>query len=333
MTSMAGIQQVQLQVRLAEVSRVALRALGVNGLQTRDNFFFGQRIGSSDGGSIVPSINMGPAGDQAVGNNLAFATPDDGIGVSSAVTLFAGFPNSDLQVFLQALAENQYVRILANPTLVALSGEEAQFLAGGEFPIPVPQGGGAGLSSTTITVDYKEFGVRLKFRPVVLGNGGIRLHAAQEVSDLTDVGSISIQGFTVPALTTRRAETTLELKNGQSFAMAGLLQHSNSAVNSRIPGLGDLPIIGSLFRSVRYKNSETELLILVTASLVEPMNMAQTPPLPGVAHAKPNDWELYVGGRLEGREPAQLDDTSRDWLQQMGLDELVGPGAWDSYGQ
>ncbi len=333
MTNLAGIQQVQLQVRLAEVSRAAIRALGVNGLQTRDDFFFGQRIGSSDGGSLIPSLNIGPTGSQEVGNNLSFSTPEDGIGVSSAVTLFAGFPNSDLQVFLQALAENQYVRILANPTLVSLSGEEAQFLAGGEFPIPVPQGGGSGLGTTTITVDYKEFGVRLKFRPVVLGDGGIRLHAAQEVSELTDVGSVAIQGFTIPALTTRRAETTLELKNGQSFAMAGLLQHTNSAINSRIPGLGDLPIIGSLFRSVRYKNNETELVILVTASLVEPMSAGQVPPLPGVAHARPSDWELYVDGRLEGREPAQLDEASRDWLQQMGLHELVGPGAWDSYGQ
>jgi pilus assembly protein CpaC len=333
MTSLAGIQQVQLQVRLAEVSRAAMRALGVNGLQARDDFFFGQRIGSSDGGAIVPSINIGPTGSQQVGNNLSFSTPDDGIGVSSAVTLFAGFPNSDLQVFLQALAENQYVRILANPTLVALSGEEAHFLAGGEFPIPVPQGGASGLGSTTITVDYKEFGVRLSFRPVVLGDGGIRLHATQEVSELTDVGSVAIQGFTIPALTTRRAETTLELKNGQSFAMAGLLQHTNSAINSRIPGLGDLPIIGPLFRSVRYKNKETELVILVTASLVEPMSQAQTPPLPGVTHTPPSDWELYVDGRVEGREPAQLDESSREWLQQMGLNELVGPGAWDSYGQ
>ncbi len=116
------------------------------------------------------------------------------------------------------------MRILANPTLVALSGEEANFLAGGEFPIPVVQGGGTALGTTSITIEYKEFGVRLIFRPIVLGDGGIRLRAMQEVSELTDIGAVVIQGFSIPALTTRRAEATLELKSGQSFAMAGLLQ-------------------------------------------------------------------------------------------------------------
>lgn len=330
MTSLAGIQQVQLQVRVAEVSRAALRQLGINAVGTDDDFFFGQKIGS-----IVPSIDIGPAGQvfTAPGamNSLDFATPENGITVGSGVTLFAGFPESDLEVYLQALAENQYVRILANPTLVALSGEEANFLAGGEFPIPVVQGTGGTAGATAITIEYKEFGVRLAFRPIVLGDGGIRLQTIQEVSELTDVGAVVIEGFVIPALTTRRAEATLELKSGQSFAMAGLLQFSDAAVNSRIPGLGDLPVIGPLFRSVRYRTSETELVMLVTASLVEPMSTAQAPPLPGVLHTAPNDWELYVEGRIEGKRPARLDPASAEWLREMGLDQLVGPGAWDSY--
>ena len=333
MTSVAGIQQVQLQVRVAEVSRVALKSLGINGFQTDDDFFFGQRVGSSTGGPIVPGINIGAAGGQVVGDNLAFVTPDEGIGASPLVTLFAGFPNSDLEVFLQALAENQYMRLLANPTLVALSGEEANFLAGGEFPIPVVQGSLSGSATAAITVQYKEFGVRLRFRPVVLGDGGIRLMAIQEVSELTDVGALVIQGFSIPALITRRGEATLELKSGQSFAMAGLLQYSDTAVNSRIPGLGDLPVIGPLFRSVRYRNQETELVILITASLVEPISAAKTPPLPGVIYTAPSDWELYVEGRLEGKEPAKVDPATAEWLREMGLDQLVGPGAWESYGQ
>jgi len=334
MTSVAGIQQVQLQVRVAEVSRAALRTLGINGFQTDDDFFFGQRVGSSGGGPIVPAINIGAAGDQIAGDNLEFVTAENGIGASPLVTLFAGFPNSDLEVFLQALAENQYMRLLANPTLVALSGEEANFLAGGEFPIPVVQtGGGAGFGAAAITIQYKEFGVRLRFRPVVLGDGGIRLYAVQEVSELTDVGALVIQGFSIPALITRRGEATLELKSGQSFAMAGLIQYSDAAVNSRIPGLGDLPVIGPLFRSVRYRNQETELVILVTASLVEPMSVAQTPPLPGAIYTAPDDWELYLEGRLESKKPAKLDPTSVQWLREMGLDQLVGPGAWDSYEQ
>ena len=140
-----------------------------------------------------------------------------------------------------------------------------------------------------------------------------------------------IQGFAIPALTTRRAAATLELKSGQSFAMAGLLSSTDAAVTSRIPGLGDLPVIGPLFRSVRYRNEETELVILVTASLVEPMSVASAPPLPGIAHQAPNDWEFYVEGRIESKEPARIDPDSQKWLQDMGLDQLVGPGAWDTY--
>jgi pilus assembly protein CpaC len=332
MTTLSGVQQVQLQVRVAEVSRQAIRALGVNAFFTSDDFFFGQRVGSSGGGPLVPSINIGAAGGQTAGNTLNFVTPDEGIGASPLITIFAGFPNSNLEFFFQALAENQYMRVLANPTLITMSGEEAHFLAGGEFPIPVVQGGaGAGIGTTAITIQYKEFGVLLSFRPVVLGDGGIRLRALQEVSELTDVGALIIQGFSIPALSSRRAEATMELQSGQSFAMAGLLQHSDSAINSRIPGLGDLPILGPLFRSVRYRNNETELVILVTASLVEPMSLATAPPLPGASYMPPDDWELYLGGRIEGRAPARLDPANTAWLKEMGLDHLVGPGAWDSY--
>jgi pilus assembly protein CpaC len=330
MTSVAGIQQVQLQVRVAEVSRSALKTLGVNGFQTDDDFFWGQRVGP-----VVPEIGIGAAPGQIAGDNLPFITPNTANGIvpgsSSPVTLFAGFPNSNLEIFLQALADNQYMRILANPTLVALSGEDASFLAGGEFPVPVVQS--SGLGAPSISVEWKEFGVRLRFRPVVLGDGGIRLHAMQEVSELTDVGAVVIQGFVIHALTTRRSEATLELKSGQSFAMAGLLRQTDEAANSRIPGLGDLPIIGTLFRSVRYQNQETELIILVTASLVEPMSSVKPPPLPGATYTPPNDWELYVEGRLEGKAPAKVDAATAEWLREMGLDQLVGPGAWDSYSE
>jgi pilus assembly protein CpaC len=325
MTSVAGVQQVQLQVRIAEVSRVAIRQLGVNAVGTGKNFFFGQKVGG-----VTPSIDIGLAGQAFTSpGDLIWSTPSAGITAGSSVTSFIGFPNADFEAYLQALAENQYMRVLANPTLVALSGEEAKFLAGGEFPIPVPQSnGGAG---QTITIDYKQFGVLLSFRPVVLGDNGIRLHAAQEVSELSETGALVIQGYSVPGLTTRRAEATIELKSGQSFALAGLLRSSDAAITSRIPGMGDLPIIGPLFRSVRYKNEETELVILVTASLVEPMSAGQAPPLPGVAHQTPNDWEFYVEGRVEGREAAKIDPVSQQWLRDMGLAGLVGRGAWDTY--
>ena len=315
MTSVAGVQQVQLQVRVAEVSRAALRILNVNTLYADNNFFGGVTVGPSSSTSLLSDIEIGP------GN---FETT-----FSPAVTVFAGVPRANFETFLQAIAENQYFRILANPTLVALSGEKASFLAGGEFPIPVVQGSGGG--GTSISVDYREFGVRVTFQPVVLGDGTIRLFVSPEVSDLTSVGAVEIEGFSIPALIIRKAETTLELKSGQTFAMAGLIKDKNEAINARIPGLGDLPILGPLFRSVRYQKDETELVVLVTASLVEPMSLAKAGPLPGFMHNEPNDWEFYIDGKIEGKEPAKIDPESAELLRQMGLDRLIGPGAWDSY--
>ena len=265
------------------------------------------------------------SGSSAAGSApFSFTLPTN---VSSAVTLFGGFPKAGLEVFIQALAENQYLRILAEPQLVALSGQEASFLAGGEYPVPVVQGGLQG--TTAISIEYKEYGVGLTFRPTVLGNGAIRLYVAPTVSSLTDVGAVTVQGFTIPALTIRKAETTLELYSGQTFGMAGRLQHAVNARNSRVPGLGDIPFLGALFRSVRYRSRDTELVVLVTASLVEPMSATLGPLTPGAAHTAPNDWELYALGKLEG-SPASV-ATSEVWIRESGLSRLHGPGAWMTY--
>lgn len=329
MTSVAGVQQVQVQVRMAEVSRTGLRALGVNGFGAGENGFAGSTIGSDGGGAINP-VSVGPPAGAPVGSDLPFEF-SRAVEVSPAVTLFGGSLSNDFMIFVQALAENQYLRILAEPNLVALSGQEASFLAGGEFPIPVVQGGtGVGNS---VTIEYKEFGVGLKFRPTVLGDGRIRLQVASEVSELSDVGALEISGFRIPSVVTRRADTTLELSSGETFAMAGLLSESSSAVSSKIPGLGSLPILGSLFRSVRYKRGETELLLLVTASLVEPLSGDVLAPLPGTTHVVPSDWELYALGRIEGAAPARISADTQHWLEDSGLDRLRGPGAWINYGQ
>ncbi len=323
LTRIAGVQQVQLQVRVAEVSRSAMRTLGFNGVNTGKHGFYGQTIGPAGGGPINP-ISVGvPSGASATAAMPFQFT--QGMGVSPAVTLFGGFPDINLQMFIQALAENQYLRILAEPTLVALSGEQASFLAGGEFPIPVAQNGSGG-SGSSITLEYKEFGVRLKFRPTVLGDNSIRLFVAPEVSELSDVGAVTIQGFRVPGIVTRRAETTLELKSGQSFAMAGLISRMANGRSSRVPGLGDVPVLGALFRSVRYSSDETELMVLVTASLVEPL--AKNPPAPGITHVTPNDWELYAMGHLEGQGAARLSPQQATWLNDSGLSKLRGPGGW-----
>ncbi|MHC4791724.1 MAG: hypothetical protein ACYS8Y_09860, partial [Planctomycetota bacterium] len=161
----------------------------------------------------------------------------------------------------------------------------------------------------------------------------IRLFVAPEVSELSPVNAVTIAGTDVPTVLTRQASTTLELKSGQTFAMAGLIKNTAVAKNSRIPGLGDLPVLGPLFRSISYREDETELVVLVTASLVEPMSLAKVPPLPGFLHVTPNDWELYIEGRLEGKEPAKINPSDADWMKRIGLDRLVGPGAWESYDQ
>lgn len=314
MTSVAGVQQVQLQVRVAEVSRTALRTLGINAAHYGHNFYGVSQPAPSSGTPLISDITIGP---DSVSTDF-----------SSATTIFAGVASWDLQLFLQALAENQYLKILANPTLVALSGEKASFLAGGEFPIPVAQNNSTS-GGTTITIEYREYGVRLIFQPFVLGDGSIRLYVMPEVSELTDVGGVTISGFSIKALLTRRFETTLELNSGQTFAMAGLMKETVSATASRVPGLGDLPVLGPLFRSVRYTKGETELVVFVTASLVEPMNLAQAPALPGLLHSDPNDWELYIKGHIEGSDPAIIHPSDAATLKEMGLDKLIGPGAWE----
>jgi pilus assembly protein CpaC len=325
------VQQVQLKVIIAEASRSAVRALGINAVVGGGSAFGGVTIGPENGGPINP-VSIGvPQGSGIHPIPFNFTQPTN---VSPAATLFAGIPSADLAVFVQALAENQYVRLLAEPTLVALSGQDANFLAGGEFPIPVVQGG-SGAGGTSISVEYKEFGVRLKFKPMVLGDGSIRLHVAPEVSEISNgPGAVQIQGFNIPALLSRRAETTLELKSGQSFAMAGLISQTTEARNSRVPGMGDLPILGPLFRSVRYQHGDTELLVLVTATLVEPSSSTGQPLLPGADHVRPSDWELYLQGRIEGRaspSPPRLSPADAQSMKDIGLDRLKGPGAWANY--
>lgn len=327
MTSVAGIQQVQIQVRVAEVSRKAIRALGVNAMWRDEDYFAALRPGSDAGGALIPTIGFAPTGGATVFNPLDFTTAAQ-LEIPSAISAMVGIPAADLEVFVQALAENQYLRLLANPQLVALSGEEASFLAGGEFPVPVQQGSG---NSVALTIEYKKYGIWLSFKPTVLGDGTIRLHVVPEVSELSSVDSVTIQGSVIPSLITRRTETTIELKSGQTFAMAGLIKRNVKAVKSRLPGVGDLPVIGPLFGSIRYENGETELVVLVTVNLVEPMNIVGTPPLPGFLHEEPNDWDIYLGGQIDSDKLAKISPADAEWLRKAGIDKLLGPGAWESY--
>jgi pilus assembly protein CpaC len=259
-----GGQQIMLQVRFAEVSKDAINALGVNfGIS---NHF--TRFGGSIPGSVAP---IGVAGGTDVSSLLTFPSP------GSNVTQFGSFISgaTPWEVFITAMRQNNLLRVLAEPNLTVLSGKEANFLAGGEYPYPVPQQNGSG--SATITIEYKPYGVRLNFLPVALGNGKIRLHVAPEVSDLDYSNAVTLNGFVIPGITKRTADTTVELAEGQTLALAGLLNTRVRGTNTITPILGDIPILGALFRSVRYERSETELVVMVTPTLAAGMNPDQVP--------------------------------------------------------
>ncbi len=293
----AGQQQVLLRCTVAEVSRSAARELGVNGFLAGDDFrdvFTVSQIGGFN------PINIGAAADAGITGTIPFLTGSEGIPLAPTSTLSFGFPRVQMQVFLKAMADNSLLKILAEPNLVAISGETSSFLAGGEFPIPVPQ---AGSAAGAVTIEFREFGVKVNFTPVVLAHQRIRMRVSPEVSETDFSNAIQIQGFVVPGLTQRRVDTTVEVGNGQTLAIAGLLSEEVRGLASQVPGLGDVPILGALFRSTNYQRRESELVILVTPEIIAPMNPQQVPDVPGHDYLPPNDYELYALGQLEGEVP------------------------------
>ncbi|MDP9128590.1 MAG: hypothetical protein M3N08_10075, partial [Pseudomonadota bacterium] len=196
---------------------------------------------------------------------------------------------------IDALAQDGLVTILAEPNLTAMSGETANFLAGGEFPIPVPQGNNA------ISIQFKNYGISLEFTPTILSDDRISLHVKPEVSQLTTTGSITISNIAVPALLTRKAETTIEVASGQSFAIAGLLDNSQAQTVNKYPLLGDLPVLGALFRSDRFQNGQTELVIIITPYIVKPS--AEQLALPTDGLSPPNETERLIGLRYDSSDP------------------------------
>lgn len=288
----AGEQQVLLKVTVAEVSRSAARELGVNGFLAGENFRDGFLVNQIGG---INPINIGAAASSVVTNNVPFLTGPEGIPITASPTLSLGFPRAQMQVFVRAMADNSLLSVLAEPNLVAISGETATFLAGGEFPILVPQG------DFRVTVEFREFGVRMNFTPVVQGHQRIRLRVAPEVSELDFSAGVQFQGFIVPGLTSRSMETTVELGNGQTIAIAGLLNEQVRGLASRVPGIGDVPILGALFRSVNFRRSLTELVVLVTPEIVSPLDAHQKVRLPQDGRKDPTDMELYGLGLIEGQ--------------------------------
>ncbi|MCX5916035.1 MAG: type II and III secretion system protein family protein [Deltaproteobacteria bacterium] len=280
----SGVHQVMLEVRVSEMSRSLLKRLGVN-------FNYISNSGQNIGVSLLNNLTGG--GFPTTGSSY-------GVGVTDRINGIFRFlgGGATWTVFIDALKEEGLLKILAEPTLITLSGKNANFLAGGEFPIPVPQPGAGG---SAITIEYKPYGVGLNFTPTVLSGNKINMQVAPEVSELDFSKAVTIAGFVVPALTTRRVATTIELGDGQSFAIAGLLKSDVREIVSKFPLLGDIPILGALFRSTSFQKNETELIIIVTPHLVKPMDLAKQT-LPTDQYIEPDDFEFYLLGKLEGDE-------------------------------
>ena len=296
-----GVQQVMVEVRLAEINRNLAERMGVNfyGLSPSGNFGVNQinNLGNWAGLSRTLVTLLAPMTGQSGTPGTVFTQL-----LSPNLTAMAGFKGGGIlwTMFFDVLKQQGLGKLLAEPNLVTTSGQEASFLAGGEFPLPVPQASGGG---TTITIEYKKFGVGLVFTPTVLDDGKIALKVAPEVSELDTTPGVAFTsaGFFVPGLKVRRTSTHVEIKDGETFAIAGLLSDSHRNIVNKFPVLGDIPVLGALFRSSSFQKSETELVVLVTPHLVKPMTTTAAR-LPTDAYIEPTDVEFYLLGSLEGRK-------------------------------
>lgn len=297
-----GSQQVNLRVQVAEVSRSVTKQLGVNweNIINTKNFSFG----------------LGAGRDFLSGGTLSR--------VDEITSGFVGFNDgqTSINAAIDALEEEGLITVLAEPNLTALSGESASFLAGGEFPVPVPGDDG------TVSIEYKEFGVSLEFTPNIVGNNRINLKVKPEVSQLSSTSALNIGGYFIQSLLTRRAETTVELASGQSFVLGGLLNNDTDNNIEKTPLLGDLPIIGALFRSTSFQKNETELVIIVTPYLVNPVNSRIALPTDG--YVPPNNTDLYKDGNnfRPSVKDGAFNQTPNDSATANKPVKLVGPAGF-----
>ncbi|MEF2231455.1 MAG: type II and III secretion system protein family protein [Pseudodesulfovibrio sp.] len=269
-----GVQQVMLEVRVAEMTRTAIKRMGINLFGTISNFTFYSFL-----------------------NNLSSLSSSGTVALTDKINGVVQYSNGSTSVsgLFDALKANGLLRTLAEPNLTCVSGESANFLVGGEVPIPIPQ------SLGQIAIEFKPFGIGLQFTPTVLSSGLINLRVSPEVSELDYSKKVSFDGYEIPAVTTRKASTTVDLADGQSFAIAGLISDQLKENSNRFPGLGDVPVLGTLFRSTDFERNKTELVIIVTAHLAKPLDMArQTLPTDGFKEA--DDYEFYMLGLLEGKK-------------------------------
>jgi pilus assembly protein CpaC len=285
-----AVQEISLQVRFAEVNRQAVQQLGINILR---NF-----------GSNMPfSVTTGQFSPPGIGQTQTVQTPNGGgqsvttnsgndFLLSNLLNVAVFRPDLDLAAFIQALQENNILQILAEPNLLTESGKEASFLAGGQFPYPVVQGTGGSGGFTSITIQFKEYGVRLSFTPTLLPGGLIHLKVQPEVSSLDYTNAVTIQGFVLPGVATNRVDSEMNLKDGQSFVIAGLLDNRVTEQFQKIPGIGDIPILGKLFQSRSLSKTDNELMVLVTPHIVQALAPTDVPtgpvfPLPFMGSTVP----------------------------------------------
>ena len=305
---------VLLQVVFAEVNRAAVQELGINilstgagntiGLVTTQQFdapigSVGAVPASVEGGTVpAPSVIAGGIGNPLTNTPAVF-------GLNNLLNIFLFRPDANLGVTIRALEQRNLLEILAEPNVLAIDGSEASFLAGGEFPFPVVQGGG---NFSAVTIVFKEFGVRLRFTPNVQEDGTILLKVVPEVSALDFANALTISGFLVPALSTRRAETEVALRDGQTFAIAGLIDNRLTEIASKIPFLGDIPVIGNLFKSRAKSHSATELLVMITPHIVKPLEPGEVPSLPEFPIPFPDEEESDQEAAEERVESAQIQE-------------------------
>lgn len=319
MLQIAGAQQVMLEVKVAEIARTALKTLTSN--VSILNFGTSAQTGLVSGGATFPNAQFqsggtsggeipvfGGAGTQSlVGPVISKIQPNNAVINDTGAFLSALSGNFLFRMALDVSRQKGLAKILAEPTLTTLSGQEAQFLSGGEFPIPVPQGG----TSNAITIEFKPFGVGVHFLPTVLGPDRINLKLNVSVTELTSANSIAVgvagttgtsgaATFSVPALTRRSSQSTVELADGQTIGIAGLINDTTRSSVTKFPGLGDLPVLGALFRSQEFQSGQTELVIFVTPHLARPISPKEVR-LPTDSYVPPSDKEFFLEGRLESK--------------------------------
>jgi len=297
-----GPRQILLHVKIAEINRNATRTIGVSWLYARGNSIFGSAAGTngmlSASTAVTNTQTTGPRGAGPFGGTFT------GTGTASPTansTLFGVFNAGHFSLFIDALRSNSLAKILAEPNLVTLDGQPARFLVGGLFPFPVPQSSAIPGGTAVVTVQFQRFGTILTFLPEILPNDVIRLDVEPVISQLNFAQGTTVNGGMVPSLTERSARTVVELREGQTLAIAGLIQSVTNASTVRVPGLGDLPIVGPWFSANSHATIETETVVLVTPELVAPLDRKEVTEAPGDRLYDPTDAEFYLLGRIEGK--------------------------------